>query len=557
MKKFLLILVSLLVIFVLGKNLLPSNIAFDYHDSTQPARIKEFTYDLKNGQIPPRIAPGFSFNLGYPVFNYYAPTAYWVTSAINLLGIEPINSIKLSFLLTVIIGFLGMYFLGNELIGYPAGIIAGALLVSSPWMAVQIFIRGDLAEAWFIALFPLTLYLIKKNSDHQNKLLFLATTLTTSLFFTSHNILSFVGMAILIVYVLIIKKNLLRGFAVIMLAFLLAGYFFLPALTELKYTHAIEIATKAGPYSSFLCLKQIWTGAWGYGASVVGCDDGMAFMIGKLMIILAFLGIFWGIGNFKKIKNKWLFCSLVFLALMSAFMTIYQSEFIWRIFYPILKLFQFSWRFLDITILASSLLAGYLIFNNKNFFVKAGLTLLVIVNIFYNTKFFTKFPMSVQKLTHDLLSNEYITTSVVYYVPEYLPITVSYKDWLNYQPKKTSYKIDPYVNKGPVVSRYFFPVSTVKDTPFYKEAMTLLSGEYILNIHYLSYWKIYVNDKLFIPKKFDDLGRPLVNLTSPSTVKIIYQQTPIEVAGNLITLLTVAGLLIIVFNKNLWKKLMK
>ncbi len=557
MKKFLLILVSLLVIFVLGKNLLPSNIAFDYHDSTQPARIKEFTYDLKNGQIPPRIAPGFSFNLGYPVFNYYAPTAYWVTSAINLLGIEPINSIKLSFLLTVIIGFLGMYFLGNELIGYPAGIIAGALLVSSPWMAVQIFIRGDLAEAWFIALFPLTLYLIKKNSDHQNKLLFLATTLTTSLFFTSHNILSFVGMAILIVYVLIIKKNLLRGFAVIMLAFLLAGYFFLPALTELKYTHAIEIATKAGPYSSFLCLKQIWTGAWGYGASVVGCDDGMAFMIGKLMIILAFLGIFWGIGNFKKIKNKWLFCSLVFLALMSAFMTIYQSEFIWRIFYPILKLFQFSWRFLDITILASSLLAGYLIFNNKNFFVKAGLTLLVIVNIFYNTKFFTKFPMSVQKLTHDLLSNEYITTSVVYYVPEYLPITVSYKDWLNYQPKKTSYKIDPYVNKGPVVSRYFFPVSTVKDTPFYKESATLLSGEYILNIHYLSYWKIYVNDKLFIPKKFDDLGRPLVNLTSPSTVKIIYQQTPIEVAGNLITLLTVAGLLIIVFNKNLWKKLMK
>jgi len=169
MKKIVVLITLLVLIFTIGKNLLPSNKAFDYHDSTLPARVKEFTLNLKSGQIPPRIAPNFSFNLGYPVFNYYAPTAYRITSGINLLGFDPINSIKISFLITIIIAFLGMYLLANELVSYPAGIIAGTLLASSPWMATQIFIRGDLAEAWFIALFPLTMYLLKKNSDNNGK----------------------------------------------------------------------------------------------------------------------------------------------------------------------------------------------------------------------------------------------------------------------------------------------------------------------------------------------------------------------------------------------------
>ncbi len=120
MKKVFLAIITFVIILFLGKNLLPSKFGFDYHDSTQPARIREFTFNLKSGQIPPRIASGFSFNLGYPVFNYYAPTAYWITSGINLLGIDPINSLKISFLITVVIAFLGMYLLANELIGYPA-----------------------------------------------------------------------------------------------------------------------------------------------------------------------------------------------------------------------------------------------------------------------------------------------------------------------------------------------------------------------------------------------------------------------------------------------------
>lgn len=550
MKKIILLVIFLIIVFTLGKELLPSDKAFDYHDVTQPARVKEFTFNLKNGQIPPRIAPNFSFNLGYPVFNFYAPTAYWITSGINLLGIDPINSIKVSFLLTLIIAFLGMYFLANELIDFPGGIIAGSLLASSPWMAVQIFVRGDLAEAWFIALFPLTLFFLKKNSQKKSgRFWFLGTIIITSLLLTSHNLLSLIGLGIIIVYILLINKNLLKNFISLIISFLLASYFFLPAFLELNFTHAVKIASETSPYSNFLCLNQIWTGSWGYGGSVDGCEnDGMAFIIGKLMIILTVLGLIWGLINYKKIKNKNLFIYLTFLSFISIFMTLEESKLIWKIGEPYSKIFQFPWRFLDITIIAFSLIAGYIIINNKNILLKIGLMILIIVNIFYNTKFFTKPSINLKKLTNEILSPEYIKTSVVYDVPEYLPKTASIQEWFEY-------KTNSYFDQKAVVSKEFLPVKNIKDTFFYKESKTLLRGSYLINIHYLPYWKIYINNKPFIPKKLDQLGRPLINLTTPATIKIIYKQTLIEQIGNLITLITLISLFVISINKKLWKKM--
>lgn len=556
MKKILFLLVSLILIFFLGKNLLPSNKAFDYHDSSQPARVQQFVFDLRNGQIPPRIAPDFSFKLGFPVFNYYAPTAYWITSFINILGIDPINAIKISFLLALFVAFIGTYLLGNELIGYPAGLIAGALLAASPWSAVQIFIRGDLAEAWFIALFPLTLYLLKKNAEKNSRLLFVVTVLIVSSLLTVHNILSLISSGLIVIYVLIVKRSWKKNLLTIFLGLLLSAYFLVPALTEIKNTHAIDIASHTNYYDSFLCLGQLWTGAWGYGGSVAGCTgDGMSFMLGKLMIIMAISGTIIGFINYKKIRNKFIFIFLVALSSLSAFMTVYQSNFIWIIGKPILKLFQFPWRFSDIAIIGLATLAGYNLFATKKIYIKILLVILVIFNIFYNAKFFTKYPIPLSKFTQDVLSTDYIDRSVAYKVAEYLPKTVDYKDWLKFEPQKdVPYKTDPYVMTGPVFSNSRLPVEIVRDAAFDKEANTLMSGQYLINIHYLPYWKIYLNGKAFEPKKFDSLGRPILDLKSPTMVKVTYQQTPIESFADFISLLTIMALIGLSSSKSIWKK---
>ena len=115
MKYLISIVLTITVILTIGRDLLPfQNSMFTSHDSSQPARIVEFVYNIQHLQLPPRIAPHWSFGLGFPVFNFYAPTAYWITSLINIIGLSVIDSLKLSYLLSMVLASIGMYlFLKN------------------------------------------------------------------------------------------------------------------------------------------------------------------------------------------------------------------------------------------------------------------------------------------------------------------------------------------------------------------------------------------------------------------------------------------------------------
>ncbi|PJC31866.1 hypothetical protein CO049_03740, partial [Candidatus Roizmanbacteria bacterium CG_4_9_14_0_2_um_filter_36_12] len=170
MRRFLLILTFIFIIFFLGRSLNPfNNKMFTFHDETQAARINQFVLNLNNLKIPPRIAPDFSFKLGFPVFNYYAPFPYWLTSSFHLVGISIINSLKISFLLAIILSFISMYLFTSQFFGFFPSLLSGALYVSSPWLAVEIFIRGNLAETWFIALLPLAFWAVYINQKNKSR----------------------------------------------------------------------------------------------------------------------------------------------------------------------------------------------------------------------------------------------------------------------------------------------------------------------------------------------------------------------------------------------------
>ena len=71
MKKFIIFISILAIILFLGRDLNPfSSFFFTFHDETQPARIQQFTKELKNLHIPPRVAPDMNFGIGYPAVSY-------------------------------------------------------------------------------------------------------------------------------------------------------------------------------------------------------------------------------------------------------------------------------------------------------------------------------------------------------------------------------------------------------------------------------------------------------------------------------------------------------
>lgn len=527
MKRIIFLAVFLLIIAFYGRSLNPfSDTMFVFHDETQPARIQQFILNLKNLQIPPRVAQDFSFGLRYPVFNFYAPASYWITSLFSLTGIDIVSALKLSLLLSIIVGFIAMYLFLKEYFDFFPSLTGAVFYVSSLYYPLDIFIRGNLGEVWFLALFPLSLFFLEKNAKKPSQISFFILVIVLSLLFTVHNLLSMVSILIVFGFI-VLRNNKKINFSAFILGLLLSSYFILPLIMENRLTYATYVATQTNYADHFVCPYQLWQSPWGYGGSIKGCNDGMSFKIGKLQLIFALMGIVIFIKSFQRLnhnkhkKNLYLIPSIfyLFLTVFSLFMTTYLSKPIWDLFSPILSLFQFPWRFIAFSLLGLAFFAGYFFHNVKFPFKNTFQILLILFVIGITAKYFTGKFLSKSVFEEKFLSQEYIEKKAAFQIPEYLPRTADYETWRRYE------KI-----------------------PFKMGA---------INIHYFPFWNIKVNGKTIIPTQFDELGRPMMKIEkgAAATIQVVYQETPVEKLGNFITLLTFAVLLSIIKSKKLWKRL--
>lgn len=447
MKRLFLIAAILLVILFLGRNLNPiSSKFFTFHDSTQPARIQQFTLNLKNVNIPPRVAPDFNYGLGYPVFNFYAPFSYWLTSIVNLLGFNVITSLKLSFIFALVVGFLGsfLFFLVN--FSFFSALLGGFLYITSLYFPLNIFVRGNLAETWFLALFPLSLFLIYKNSLKINNKTFISTTIIIAFLLTSHNLLSLISLPIILLFMLI-QKNKTQNLLSFFIAVLITMHFWLPAISEMKYTWAKEVATSTNYQDHFLCLNQLWQSSWGFGGSTKGCiNDGMSFMIGKIQLITAGFGLLLFLLN-KKTNNNTLGLFMFFTSFAFLFLTLYQSRFIWETFSPLLSIIQFPWRLIGPALLGVVFFSVYFLnalkIPLKNILIFTFL--IVLLNV--NGKYFQGQEITNNKFEEKFISQEYIENKAAYAVAEYLPKTIDYKYWRSLE-KQSTIPEEFYINSS-------------------------------------------------------------------------------------------------------------
>jgi len=464
MKKILLVLTLLAIILFLGRNLNPfSSQMFTFHDSTQPARIQQFVLNLKQLKIPPRIAPDFSYGLGFPVFNFYAPFSYWLTSAINFVEFDIISSLKLSFLLAIVLGFFGCFLFIKSFFDFYPSLLGGVLYITSLYFPLNIFVRGNLAEVWFLALFPLGFFFIYKNSLKNNKITLVVTSIILSFLLTSHNILSLISLPIVFIFILLLK-NKKQNLLSLAIALLLTAYFWLPALTEMKYTWTKEVATLTNFRDHFLCLNQLWQSDWGYGGSTRGCvNDGMSFKIGKIQLIFFFLGILIFLYKifFKKYKLNTIYLFIIIYSLLFLFLTLYQSQPLWELFSPILSVIQFPWRLIGPPLLGIAFFSAYF-FHYLKIPLKNVLIIIILATaLIINGKHFYGQEIKKDRFEKKYLSQEYIKKKAAYAIAEYLPITIDYQYWRSLEKKKE-------------VPMEFFAKSSIK--PFSKDRQTLIEN---------------------------------------------------------------------------------
>jgi len=562
------VIACLSIALTLGKILNPLDPRmFNFHDDTQAARIEQMTVNLKSGHIPPRLAPTISYGLGFPVFNFYAPFSYQITTGFHLLGMSIPMALKFSFFLSVVLSFVTMFLLLQTFFGFLPSILGGIAYASSLWFAVEIFVRGNLAECWFLVLFPLSLYLLVLNARKSSKYLIAFSVLIITFTLTVHNVFSLLSLVIFSLFILFFK-NKKRNFFILILGLLLSSYFLIPALSELKLTYAAQNAMRAHYEDHFLCVEQIWSSLkWEYSGSTAGCtDDGMPFILGKIHIVLGTFGMIIFLFDLfnkkiKKFASKKASLFILILTGLSLFMTTYQSAFIWGILSSVLALFQFPWRFLVFGMFGFAYFSAYL-FNRLELryarIAFVSVIIVIILLLFTSTKFFSKpWLMSYDEYANAYMSENYISRTVAYNMAEYLPRTANYDYWRSFDSQIHPGKdlLVGVTQNAPVEIQDISLIKIVKNDPFSKIVSINKPSEIKINIHYFPFWEIKINGVRIIPNKFDLLGRPIVILSQPSTIAITYKETFLEIISNIISLIALIIIGMLIFYKPLWNKL--
>ena len=105
---------------------------------------------------------------------------------------------------------------------------------------------------------------------------------------------------------------------------------------------------------------------------------------------------------------------------------------------------------------------------------------------------------------------------------------------------------------GPVEIKDSSTFKILKNSHFFKEVQINKPMTIKINIHYFPFWEIQINDKQIKPNLFDQLGRPIIKLSQPSTVRIFYNETGIEKTSNYISFTVYIFLCLLIFYKPLW-----
>lgn len=528
---------------------------FPMHDDEQIARLYELHQALSTGQFPPRWIPDLGFGYGYPFYNFYPPLVYYFGEIFYLLGFSLIASTKIVMALGFLLSGLFIYFLAKEFFGKIGGVISAVFYIYTPYHALDLYVRGALAEFYSFVFLPAVFWSTSKLIKEKSKKWLLVNSLFLSFFLLSHNLITIIFLPFYFVYCLFLlwqeknKKKIIKLLVSSFILFLgLTCYFWLPALVEKKYTLVDQILTRelANYKLHFVYLRQFWHSEWGYGGSIFGLEDDISFQVGKPHLIFSLLaGILslFFLSKQSKGRKKNLFSVLCFLFFVfSLFMASFHSQFVWDKLQPLWYL-QFPWRFLIFTGLFSSLLSGGIIDYLCQRFRKNPIVKLVIFTPLFLVVFLHKDYFQPARYLavsdQDYIEEEELKWRVSKMSFEYVPKDVKTKlsdvnttqlDLTKEEIKKESFEI---LSGNP-------EVSMIEDLPHKKLLKTKGEGELKINVFNFPGWQAFLDGKKIEIGETEKLR--LIKVKIPQEkhrLKIIFTDTPVRRLANTISLMSI------------------
>jgi len=509
---------------------------FNMHDDLQVMRIFQLEKCLADGQIPCRWAPDMAWGYGQAMFSFYSAFPYYLGALIRIVTPLSIMGTVLSlFLISLIGSAVGMYLLAKEFWGKTAGVVAAVLYTYAPYHALDIFIRGALAESFALAILPfiwLTVYLVIKRSTF---LRVAGLSLSIAILLTSHNVSSliyapftFIWAIFWIVYLKKWRSVLGLGLGGI-LGIGLSAFFILPILFEQSLIQKEFLTIDYLNYvAHFVTVKQLFIDrSWGHGPSIWGPEDDISFQIGWPHWWIAIpLGLVVLIGLKRKVTRMFSFLvgGLLIFAGLTAFLTHSRSTPIWQAI-PIMDFIQFPWRFLGLTIFFLSL-AG-------SAFVKPGIKLrhvlavfIILLTIALNFKYFEPWNRSYVVRDDEKLSGIAFELQQKSAILDYLPRTAPMA------PKEKA-PDNPIIVSGEGIAYNF----SKRSNSFFFDAEIFQDAEVRIPVMHFPGWIVISAGEIIPSEPTGDYGVITIKLDQGKhIIQGRFTNTPIRSVGNAITI---------------------
>lgn len=486
-------------------------------------RFSAFHQTLADGQFPVRFVDRLNNNYGYPVLNFLYPLPFYLATIPKLAGFGFVDSIKIVFMGSTILSVVAMYWALSQIFSKWSSFAGAILYLFAPYRFVDLYHRGSLGESVAFAFLPLimgSIFKIKKGRIFYFPLL----SMFLAFLILSHNVLGILFTPIfLAISFILANKEKIKILIAFLLAILIATFFWLPAIFDIRYVNLSQI--KVADVSDYLIAAS---------DLVVGplqATDQLPISLG-IVSIAVFLGAVY-LRFTIKTKN-WFLDFLLVIYLSSLVLMTKASLPFWQKV-PGVDVIQFPWRLLSLTVFVTAILTSYVIDTNRQKFI---LAILIILAAIFSSFVYTKPANFVDRGDGFYATNEDSTTVQ----DEYLPL------WVEEKPaSRANQKIQVAQGEAQIESQQI-------NYAYYKVFINAQNETKIkVNTIYFPEWTVLANDQR-LPIDYQN-KHGLINFQLPKgnhEVIIKYTRSSIHLVSEIISLVSVAIVGIILFL--LWRK---
>jgi hypothetical protein len=296
---------------------------------------QSFSAQLAAGEIYPRWAADLNSGFGSPIFFYYPPLVYYITSAFSWVPLNGWHHLGFTMAVGIAASGLTAYYWLRGSYEPKVALITALVFMVLPYHTSNAYLRGALAETTAFVWMPLVLMFVQRMARGSRRA-FIGVAFAFGLLMATHLLTAMIFAPVALGYAIFVERGNggLRNTGLTAIAFVvaaaIAAVYIFPAITMQGFIHFDEMKSGTLSYEKWFV---------GPGIKVDGTPRYFWLVVLPGTLALSSALLIWSKRGLNLLSGYW-----AFVCATSLFMTLWISAPLWEIL-PVLHVLQFPWRF--------------------------------------------------------------------------------------------------------------------------------------------------------------------------------------------------------------------